>query len=84
MVKVWDCRMVKPGEVGAVGGICEMQLLGHEYAVRKLQWSPHRADVLASASYDMTCRVFVSPFSLESPTLGWTHVILQVDDVTTS
>ncbi|KAF8647751.1 hypothetical protein AX16_006586 [Volvariella volvacea WC 439] len=58
-VKVWDCRMVKLGsEGGAVGGVCETQLLGHEYAVRKVQWSPHRAEVLASASYDMTCRVW--------------------------
>ena len=36
---------------------CEAHLAGHEYAVRKVQWSPHRADVIASASYDMTCRV---------------------------
>lgn len=58
MVKVWDCRMIKTGETGNVGGVCENQLLGHEYAVRKVQWSPHRADVLATASYDMTCRVY--------------------------
>lgn len=64
MVRVWDCRMVKldgppdgPSDGGAVGGVCESQLLGHEYAVRKVQWSPHRADMLASASYDMTCRM---------------------------
>ena len=59
MIKIWDCRMAKPGgeAVGAVGGTCEMQLPGHEYAVRKVQWSPHRADLLASASYDMTCRM---------------------------
>lgn len=42
-----------------VGGICESQMAGHEWAVRKVQWSPHRPDVLASASYDMTCRVYV-------------------------
>lgn len=61
MVRVWDCRMVKLGPDGAqaqaVGGVCEAQLAGHEYAVRRVQWSPHHADVLASASYDMTCRV---------------------------
>ena len=64
-VKVWDCRMVQLGgdAAGAGGGqpevvgACETHLAGHEYAVRKVQWSPHRADVLASASYDMTCRV---------------------------
>jgi peroxin-7 len=33
-------------------------LTGHEYAVRKVAWSPHLSDVLLSASYDMTCRVW--------------------------
>ncbi|KAL7280417.1 hypothetical protein ACG7TL_005345 [Trametes sanguinea] len=62
-IKIWDCRMVQLGPEAAqnpaVGGVCESQLLGHELAVRKVQWSPHRADMLASASYDMTCRVCV-------------------------
>jgi peroxin-7 len=31
---------------------------GHSYAVRKLAWSPHVSDMLLSASYDMTCRVW--------------------------
>lgn len=69
VAKVWDCRMVKTGEVGQVGGICETQLLGHEYAVRKVQWSPHRPDVLATASYDMTCRVYVYLLFFESSIL---------------
>lgn len=60
LVKVWDCRMIKIGEVGQVGGICETQLPGHEYAVRKVQWSPHRPDILATASYDMTCRIWTT------------------------
>ncbi|KAF9006103.1 peroxin 7 [Cyathus striatus] len=58
LVKVWDCRMIKLGEPGQVGGVCETHLPGHEYAVRKVQWSPHRAEILATASYDMTCRVW--------------------------
>lgn len=66
IVKIWDCRMIKMGELGQVGGACETRLLGHEYAVRKVQWSPHRADVLATASYDMTCRVYVFHFILFS------------------
>lgn len=65
IAKVWDCRMVKLGEQPQVGGICEAQLLGHEYAVRKVQWSPHRADILATASYDMTCRIWTT-----APTAG--------------
>ncbi|KAF7308916.1 Peroxin 7 [Mycena kentingensis (nom. inval.)] len=58
LAKVWDCRMIKLQETGQVGGACETQLLGHEFAVRKVQWSPHRAEILATASYDMTCRVW--------------------------
>jgi len=60
MVKVWDCRMAQQSvpNAQAVGGTCEVQLPGHEYAVRKVQWNPHRAEILASASYDMTCRIW--------------------------
>jgi peroxin-7 len=31
---------------------------GHEYAVRRLAWSPHFGDVLITASYDMTVRLW--------------------------
>jgi peroxin-7 len=62
VIKVWDGHMVKTssnaGSAPLVGGACEVQLCGHEYAVRKVQWSPHWPDVLAPASYDMTCRVY--------------------------
>ncbi|RAH50184.1 putative peroxisome biosynthesis protein (Peroxine-7) [Aspergillus aculeatinus CBS 121060] len=33
-------------------------MLGHDYAVRKVAWSPHLSNVLLSASYDMTCRAW--------------------------
>ncbi|KAH9912766.1 WD40 repeat-like protein [Epithele typhae] len=77
-VKTWDCRMVRlgpgSGDPGAgqpaVGGVCETHLAGHEYAVRKVQWSPHRADVLASAGYDMTCRVWTT-----TPPPGGSHLL---------
>ncbi|KAL2023014.1 hypothetical protein VTK56DRAFT_3924 [Thermocarpiscus australiensis] len=42
-------------------------LRGHEYAVRRLAWSPHAADVLASASYDMTVRVWSDGSSSPPP-----------------
>ncbi|GLB41679.1 putative WD40 repeat-like protein [Lyophyllum shimeji] len=58
LVNIWDCRMIKPGELNQVGGVRETPLFGHEYAVRKVQWSPHRAEILSTASYDMTCRVW--------------------------
>ncbi|KAL3955670.1 hypothetical protein ACCO45_011233 [Purpureocillium lilacinum] len=38
------------------GALAIMQ--GHEYAVRRLAWSPHASDVLISASYDMTVRLW--------------------------
>ncbi|SCV67477.1 BQ2448_5088 [Microbotryum intermedium] len=33
-------------------------LLGHEYAVRRVAWSPHSPNVLGSTSYDMTARIW--------------------------
>ncbi|KAA1470222.1 WD40 repeat-like protein [Dentipellis sp. KUC8613] len=75
-IRVWDCRMVKLGNLSgpdtgpAVGGTCETQLMGHEYAVRKIQWSPHRPDMIASASYDMTCRIWTT-----NPPPGRTHLV---------
>ena len=61
MIRVWDCRMVKSGAATGpqVGGTNLRELRGHEYAVRKVQWSNYSGDLLASASYDMTCRVCV-------------------------
>ena len=58
-VKIWDCRMLQLGAsaANAVASRCENRLYGHEYAVRKVQWSPHRPDLIASGAYDMTCRV---------------------------
>ena len=54
---------------GQMGAPCETQLLGHEYAVRKVQWSPHRAEMLATASYDMTCRMYVTTSFAQSSVL---------------
>ncbi|KAL4072790.1 WD40 repeat-like protein [Scleroderma yunnanense] len=72
LVKAWDCRMVANAPLAseAVGGACQFQIPGHGYAVRKVQWSPHRADILATASYDMTCRVWTT-----SPPPGASHLI---------
>jgi peroxin-7 len=33
-------------------------LSGHGYAVRRLKCSPHKRNIIASASYDMTCRIW--------------------------
>ncbi|KAH7103441.1 WD40 repeat-like protein [Auriculariales sp. MPI-PUGE-AT-0066] len=61
-VNLWDCRMLDtPAPAAAPASSARPDgppLLGHEYAVRRVAWSPHRADILASASYDMTARVW--------------------------
>ncbi|KAI9856042.1 MAG: peroxisomal targeting signal 2 receptor, partial [Pleopsidium flavum] len=49
-IRTFDIRAPGQGPVSVLGG--------HEYAVRKVSWSPHLGDVLLSASYDMTCRVW--------------------------
>ncbi|KAF2402422.1 WD40 repeat-like protein [Trichodelitschia bisporula] len=51
VIRTFDIRR------GASGGPVAV-LPGHDYAVRRLTWSPHLSDVLLSASYDMTCRVW--------------------------
>jgi len=58
VLRVWDCRM--PTTPMPIGGTCEAELKGHELAVRATQWSPHRADVISSAGYDMTARVWTT------------------------
>ena len=50
VVRTFDLRAPTAGPMAV--------LPGHEYAVRKISWSPHLSDVLLSASYDMTCRVW--------------------------
>jgi peroxin-7 len=51
------------------GPVCVMQ--GHDYAVRRLSWSPHASNVLISASYDMTVRLWdegvMEPMNPPSP-----------------
>ncbi|KAJ5465709.1 peroxisome targeting signal receptor [Penicillium desertorum] len=49
-IRTFDIRAPQQGPLST--------MLGHEYAVRKLAWSPHLSNVLLSASYDMTCRVW--------------------------
>lgn len=50
LIRTFDIRMPGQGPIAI--------LPGHEYAVRRVTWSPHLSDILLSASYDMTCRVW--------------------------
>ncbi|OJI84912.1 WD40 repeat-like protein [Aspergillus eucalypticola CBS 122712] len=51
-------RTIRTFDIRAPGQGPQTVMLGHEYAVRKVAWSPHLSDVLLSASYDMTCRAW--------------------------
>ena len=50
IIRTFDIRAPSQGPLAI--------LPGHEYAVRKLTWSPHLPDLLLSASYDMSCRIW--------------------------
>jgi peroxin-7 len=45
-------------------------MLGHDYAVRRLAWSPHASDILVSASYDMTVRLWTDGSTMGSSSPG--------------
>lgn len=47
LVKVWDIRAMR----------CVKEIAHHEMAIRRLQCSPHNANLLATASYDMSAAV---------------------------
>ncbi|RPB22774.1 WD40 repeat-like protein [Terfezia boudieri ATCC MYA-4762] len=49
VIRVFDVR-------GATGSVSELR--GHEYAIRKVCWSPHWAGVLMSGGYDMSIRIW--------------------------
>lgn len=57
VIKTWDLRSsMQPGQPREAPA--STVLVGHMYAVRDVAWSPHQASVLASASYDMTARIW--------------------------
>ena len=47
LIKIWDIR--SPGQPKCV-------FPGHDYAVRKVRFSPYKASQLASSSYDFTVK----------------------------
>ncbi|MCJ1275308.1 peroxisomal targeting signal 2 receptor [Puttea exsequens] len=50
-------RLIRTFDLRAQQGPTKV-LAGHDYAVRRVAWSPHLSNTLLSASYDMTCRVW--------------------------
>ncbi|WRT63205.1 uncharacterized protein IL334_000108 [Kwoniella shivajii] len=56
-IKLWDMRSVSNN----VNGNIERngrQIGKHHLATRKIAWSPHKRDIIASTGYDMTCKVW--------------------------
>lgn len=63
MIKLWDFRMVPtkdstPMAVPQAAPVPLNQFIGHDFAVRRVVWSPHDGCELLSCSYDMTARVW--------------------------
>lgn len=68
-IRIWDLRMInninQPASHSPLpafhtrGPTPLNELLGHQFAIRKLQWSPHNSQELLSTSYDMTARVWM-------------------------
>lgn len=50
LMHVWDTRNLSRGPVST--------LSGHEFAVRRVKASPHHPQIVASCSYDMSCRLW--------------------------
>ena len=59
-------RFIRTFDIRAPGQGPISMMIGHDYAVRRVAWSPHARDMLLSASYDMSCRVW----SLDEGGLG--------------
>lgn len=66
-VRIWDLRMINRLDQNAIPAVPNHnfrgptplnELLGHNFAVRKVLWSPHSGEELLTTSYDMTCRVW--------------------------
>ena len=67
-VRIWDLRMIsnidQPSAQSPMpashhrGPTPLNEFIGHEFAVRRVQWSPHDSRELMSTSYDMTARIW--------------------------
>lgn len=67
-IRIWDIRMLNKNESATIKRTVPGQLHNsscineipnaHGLAIRKVTWSPHHSNILMSASYDMTCRIW--------------------------
>jgi len=51
-------RVLRTFDIRNPGGGPMSVMQGHDYAIRRLAWSPHARDVIITASYDMTVRLW--------------------------
>ncbi|KAI1485328.1 peroxisome targeting signal type 2 receptor [Biscogniauxia mediterranea] len=58
VIRTFDIRNPAAGPMSLI--------MGHEYAIRRLAWSPHAADVLISGSYDMTVRLWTDGSTMDT------------------
>ncbi|PWY98354.1 WD40 repeat-like protein [Testicularia cyperi] len=80
VAKTWDLRHLgsaqqTPAGMGAgidttTAATPLAAMLGHEYAIRRVAWSPHSPHLLATASYDMTARVWDTDAAARSTVSG--------------
>ena len=51
LIRTFDLRMAGNGPYNILD-------TGHDFAIKRIAWSPHLRDIMLSASYDMTARVW--------------------------
>lgn len=63
-IKIWDLRMIPPKVNGLIPHADKMgptpvnKLIGHDFAIKRVTWSPYDSDKLMSASYDMSVKIW--------------------------
>ncbi|KAK3688510.1 peroxisome biogenesis factor 7 [Podospora appendiculata] len=57
-------RLIRTFDIRNPAGGPLAVMAGHDYAVRRVAWSPHAPDILVSASYDMTVRLWSDGYML--------------------
>ncbi|KAG5997853.1 hypothetical protein E4U52_002716 [Claviceps spartinae] len=63
-------RIIRTFDIRSPNGDPLSVMPGHEYAIRRLAWSPHASDVLISGSYDMTVRLWRDAAAPSMPVAG--------------
>lgn len=63
-IKIWDLRMIPPKVTGPIPHADKMgptpvnKLIGHDFAVKHVTWSPYDSNRLMSSGYDMSVKIW--------------------------